>query len=269
MRLQLTLEYRPGSRLPAHHAWLFNSAIYRKLREADPVFADWLHERGFDATNRSFKLFNFSPLQTPTGLRTDWKTGFCLLGNSGRAVWQAAFHVEKALENYIVGLFRDPHIGIGDGSLAPVDFFVRNVEVLPRPDFDADFAPVALRAVSPICISRKTPADAHEQYLPPDDPDFAPFLFENLRQKWVNAHRLAPETDRERVGECRLRVLNEVRRRLWTVKNGRGAEATNVVGFAFDFEVFCPAAWLEAGWFGGFGRRGSEGFGWCEKVLNN
>ena len=60
MKLTITLQGTEDSvTLPIHHNHFIQSAIYQLL---DPVYAAFLHEKGYTYEKRHFRLFSFSRL---------------------------------------------------------------------------------------------------------------------------------------------------------------------------------------------------------------
>ncbi len=47
MRLRLTLKLVAGTTLPCNYMYELSSCLYKVLNEGNPVFADWLHNKGF------------------------------------------------------------------------------------------------------------------------------------------------------------------------------------------------------------------------------
>ncbi len=56
MRLRLTLKLVAGTTLPCNYMYELSSCLYKVLNEGNPVFADWLHNKGFCKERKVFKL---------------------------------------------------------------------------------------------------------------------------------------------------------------------------------------------------------------------
>lgn len=63
--LNLSLTDRNRSVLPVNYQYELSSWIYKVINQSDPVFAKWLHDRGFSNDNKQFRLFTFSNLMVP------------------------------------------------------------------------------------------------------------------------------------------------------------------------------------------------------------
>ena len=252
MRIELTLRYPRQSALPFNYEYLLSAVVYKTLAQADPTFADWLHERGYDRTGRNFKLFHFSRLNLPYVRHHD---GALQLAEGRNAGWKLGFCVDETLEKFVLGLFRQHRFGVGDGSLRPVDFNVEQVSVLPPPVF-TDV--MRFRTQSPLHLSTQREGDRYAHYMSPEEEGYAAIFFENLRRKWVEARALPLESGLDLLPDCRLWVHSMPKRKMVNVKG------TDIIGYLFDFEVRAPADWLAVGYDAGFGAMGSQGFGWCE-----
>ncbi len=62
MRIQILADVGKGITLPINYNHLLVDAIYRFLAESNPEYADFLHEEGYHANEKRFKLFTFSQL---------------------------------------------------------------------------------------------------------------------------------------------------------------------------------------------------------------
>src|SRR5690606_28210380 len=101
-----------------------SAAIYRIISKGSAEYAAFLHEEGY---GKGFKFFTFSQLQCNFRVEGD---RFRLLQNE--AVFKIGFHLPKAMENFIKGLFQSEQIDIADKKSRAV-FSVKSVESLPNP----------------------------------------------------------------------------------------------------------------------------------------
>lgn len=67
MRFRIELEIVDPARniLPINYQYELGSWIYNVIRNGDPRFASWLHQRGYAGQKKSFRLFTFSNLMIP------------------------------------------------------------------------------------------------------------------------------------------------------------------------------------------------------------
>ncbi len=59
MRLKLTLSCKKGAALALNNRYELSAILYKIIEKADNEFADWLHNKGYTADGRTFKLFTF------------------------------------------------------------------------------------------------------------------------------------------------------------------------------------------------------------------
>lgn len=254
MRIKLTLENRPGSKLSLHYQYEFSSAIYKILSKADPVFSEWLHNTGYTLEGRRFKLFTFSRLDFGTPFRINRDEGTVTLG--GRQQLLLSFFVPGAVEKFVAGVFQDQKFGIGTKPLPPVDFSIQQVELTAPPVFQSV---MRFRTLSPIVMPERAEGYANEQYRSPEDAGYERLFFQNLAHKYESArqHGLAGELAE---GPMRFRLLSQPQSRLVTIKAGTPQE-TRIRGFDFEFELEAPADLLRFGYYAGFGEDNAQGFG--------
>lgn len=257
----MTLHCRPDSRLPLNYQYEFSSWIYRTLAQASPEFAAWLHEHGYSLEgHKRFKFFTFSRLQLHSPFRID-KAAQAIVLTSGRAGLTLSFLLDETLGHFISGLFQQQRFGIGNARFPAVDFEVQSVEMLPRPAFE----PVMrFRALSPVCVSASEVGNPHPQYRSPEAPDYAELLFRNLQEKLLTANHYAPSPgSRIAVPDAalRFRLLSQPQKNGITLKTGTPQE-TKVIGYTYDFELSAPPAWMELGYYAGFGVENAQGFGY-------
>lgn len=63
-RLTLALEKNVyGNKLPLNYQYELSSFVYTAIHRSDANYSTWLHQNGFIADNKQFRLFTFSHLQ--------------------------------------------------------------------------------------------------------------------------------------------------------------------------------------------------------------
>jgi CRISPR-associated endoribonuclease Cas6 len=256
MRLKLTLSCRPNSVLAYEHHHALRAVIYKIIQGADPVFSEWLHECGYELTEKGskrFKLFNFGLL---TGLPFNHdKPNNCLVFPSGKVEWYVSFCVDKQVEKFVEGLFKNQTLEIVAAG-TKVIFNVQSVQLEEPSSFTET---MRFRAKSGICLTEKTENDRYAQFRSPADATFEYLFFNNLKDKVSTAlkHKVALPPD------VSIKILTEPKKWSAVVPNDNGKD-TRTIGYRFDFEITAPAEWLRIAYFAGFGRNCSGGFGFCE-----
>jgi CRISPR-associated endoribonuclease Cas6 len=251
MQFQLTLR-RTGlaNRLPLNYQYPISAWIFKVIARADADYATFLHNQGYQARHKNFKLFTFSRL----GLANPHVQGDRLVLTSPEARLRVSFYLDRAAEPFVAGLFAHQRCGLGDAQ-SQVDFEVVQVEALPLPAL----APtLRLRALSPLVVGRRNER-GHYDYLPPSDPDFGPLLRQNLVDKYVATGQPLDPAWADAPFDLRPGD-REPKSQLITIKQGEPGQ-TKVRGFLFDFALTAPPPLLELGLLAGLGRHNAEGFG--------
>ncbi len=251
MRIKLHLETLKGNLLPFNYEYAISAWIYKTLSDADPVFATWLHDQGYSLknNNKHFKLFTFSQIQAIKPYRVDRRRGIILA--SGEANLTLSFLIDKAMQDFVIGLFNHQslHIRIRGGQ---VSFKIVNVEILPEPTF----SPIMkFWTNKPVFMSKKTADSKHAVYISPDDQDYKTLIINNLieKSKALGLDINASLTD--------FKSINRPQSRMYNI------DSTNVRAFNFDFIIAAPIELIRIGYFGGFGGKNSSlGLGFCEVI---
>jgi CRISPR-associated endoribonuclease Cas6 len=261
MRFKLTLrclDEKPV--LPINYQYELSAWIYKVLQNADAEYASFLHARGYTSGRKSFKLFCFSQLDVP---RFEVR-GDRLHLLSETASLHIGFYLDRTAEEFVRGLFQEQQFRLGDRA-SQARLTVQTVEMLPLRLPDGP-EPLRVRALSPVVVTRKRPDGLPDEYLAPNDPDFARLFFLNLLEKYRAATGNEPpawwDTDRF---DLRLPPDREPRSKLIKIKSGTNAQ-TKVKGWMLDFVVEAPRELLEVGLLAGWGRHNAEGFG-CGEVV--
>lgn len=257
MRFKLQLEVNKrafGNRLPINYQYEQSSAIYRILARADKDYATWLHENGFRMENgKTFKFFSYS--------RFDIER-YKILHEEGRLLilsdtveWQISFLPEKSTQSFIQGLFMDQIFEIGDRK-STVQFIVRNVEMMPSPEFTEE---MMFRTLSPMCLKLR-----HEgrkvDYLSPTDSAASYILFKGLIEKYSLFYGTECPFH---VEGCRLEVLSSPKSVLVKIKADTPQE-TKVRGFMCRMRISAPLELMRFLYESSAGSLSSMGFGFLK-----
>lgn len=256
MRFKLILEVNRkafGNILPIDYQYAQSATIYKILYFANKEYATWLHNNGFNASDKQrFKLFTYSPFII------DYykQLGDRLAILSDTVEWQLSFLPEKSTEIFIESIFSNQVFEIGDKK-SVVQFRVRNVEVLPPPIYQET---MEFHSMSPIFIKLKTD-DGKQKYLSPDDPLARRLVFEGLKNRykaWIgNAYADSYDSAFE--------VLSKPKSKLITIKNGTPQES-KLRAYRCDFRITAPKELMQIAYESGAGSENSQGFG-CIEIL--
>jgi CRISPR-associated endoribonuclease Cas6 len=264
MRFKLILERTGRGRfIPINYQYELSAAIYRIVDQTDSGFAAFLHDQGYRANGKPFRLFTFSRL---------FFQGFKVLTESGRiehygkeVTFEVSFLVDQIAEEFIRGIFMNQELYLGD-KISGITYQVQRIEAIAKPVF----VPVMhYRSMSPILIKRKRESGG-EDYLSPLETGYGDILLENLISKGL-ALSLATSTNVVGVSdhrpELRLNLKGKVFKNGVTIKQ-LTPQQTKLIGYSYEFELTAPVELQEIGYYAGFGHLNSQGFG-CVEVKNN
>jgi len=266
MRFRLTLTpIQDRQRLLFNYQYPLQAWIYGRLANADAAYASFLHERGYvvPESKKVFKHFTFSSLQIP---RTEpvKKGDTYMTLRSGSITLLISFYLDKAAEDFIIGLFQQQQLSIYNRECR-ADFVVERVETAPLPALQSS---MTFRTLSPMVVAQKV--DDLDQYLPPTDADFGRFFAVNLVDKLrsVQPSMEMDATIAERLVKFELLSDPErIKKRGFLAKEGKEKEQTKVIGYHnFTFALTAPPELIEVGYLGGFGKYCSMGCGCVEEV---
>jgi len=108
--LNLSLTDRNRNVLPINYQYELSAWIYRVIHQSNPVFAEWLHNRGFSNDHLQFRLFTFSNLLVPQ----DEITGDRMIIQSDQIKLVISTLPEETLQHFIAGIFRNREFILGD-----------------------------------------------------------------------------------------------------------------------------------------------------------
>lgn len=260
MRFLISL-HREGreSFLPINYQYELSSVIYKTIDKADSGFSKFLHEQGYLAFGRKFRLFTFS--------RIDFK-GFRIVRDAGRiehygklANIEISFLVDRAAEEFIKGLFMDQSLLFGD-KISKVSYTVSGISSLQPPVYSDH---MRYRCLSPIFLRRKR-KDGGEDFLHPHDEDYGPILVQNLLAKasaFKNTECVPQAGESLPVPDFSFQSNEKIYKNGVKIKQ-RTDQETHLVGYMYEFEFRAPAELQEIGYTAGFGHLGSQGFGCVE-----
>jgi CRISPR-associated endoribonuclease Cas6 len=268
MRLKIHLHINADNAvLPLNYQYPLSAAIYKIIGKADGDYAFFLHEQGYKKTDsqKTFKLFTFSDLNTPFDIKDDR-----MIMKTRHAQLTLCFHVPEAATNFIKGLFLYQHIELADKK-SKAAFTVQQVEILPlwknsvQPE---QIKEVVLKPISPM-ITGVVNEKRDYCFLAPDDARFIPALLHHWKEKYAVVYG-KDAADRD-FADIEITVLNagEAQSRLITVKADT-PQQTRIRGFVgFLLKVKASAKVLELALDAGIAIYGSLGMGCVEVVADD
>ena len=256
MRFKITF-HRTGRQrmLPMDYQYYLSAWIYKVIGQADHEFANFLHSEGYTDGNRRFKLFNYSQLDF--GKPILWKEKALFEIHADKIFLQTSFHLNDTAEKFIIGLFNNQQVYIGD-QFNGIDLTVGQIERLSD---NALIGTVHYRAVSPVVISILNEGDKYAQYLSPDHVEYAGLLKRHLRHKHHTTPGSVPLPEDF---DFHFSLKSATRSKLITIKPYTPLQS-KVRGFMYDFSMKAPVEIHQMVWSCGIGEKNSTGFGWVER----
>lgn len=275
MRFKLHLKpVRDGQKLLFNYQYPLQAWLYKLIFQADEDYASFLHNRGYEVPNsrKTFKHFTFSSLQITNAKPVRKGDTYIQIGSESIALI-VSFFMDKAAEDFIVGIFQNQEMSIYNRELR-ADFVVERVETLELPDFsntEGSKTTMTFKTISPMVIAEKI--GNLDQYLSPVDDAFARFFALNLCDRYssLQGERGIKMDSFTAQNIVKFRLLSDptnIKKRGITVKEGKTSTETKIIGYYnFTFEITAPAEMIEVGFLGGFGKECAMGCGATE-VLN-
>jgi CRISPR-associated endoribonuclease Cas6 len=250
VRVKLTLlAVEKATWLPFNYNHAVASLIYDTLGHASTAFAARLHDEGFNADGRQFKLFTFSRL---TMRHSRVKEDRLLLEDPAITL-QISSPVAEFIEHFVTGLFQAESFNI-----AGARFTLQQAETPPMPTFSNR---MSFRALSPVTESVRD-EQGGVRFLSPED-DWSEIMQRNLLRKYKALHSHAP-TDVSLRWTWDQDYLAEVARRGRRASVLTDIRGIKVRGWLAPFTVEGSLELIEIGYEAGFGARNSMGFGMVE-----
>ncbi|RKU22859.1 CRISPR-associated endoribonuclease Cas6 [Candidatus Poribacteria bacterium] len=249
MRIQIVADVGDGIILPINYNYQLAGIIYRFLAKSDPEYASFLHNEGYAAAEKRFKLFTFSQLMAERRRVSGANIHF-----GSTLTWYISSPVERFLSHFADTLLTEGRLSIGEHELR-----VRDVTVPRIPRFRSE---MHLRCLSPIVMSTARERNGKQtmHYCLPDDPVLSELIRQNLIRKHQAIYGHNPKNDALtfRFDE------NYIARRNGRVTRLVDYKGIKIKGIMCPFHVSGSLALIQTGYECGFGDKNSAGFGMVE-----
>lgn len=259
MRFKITLQVnakRFGRELPINYQYELSAAIYRIMTQSNTEYSTWLHENGYTADRKRFKLFAFSHLIVPQyGINKERQR---LIIQSDTVEWDITFLPEKSTKTFIEGVFKQQSFQVGDKE-SVVEFTVCSIRVMPPLEYQEE---MSFRTLSPMCISCRQP-NGKTQYLSPSDP----LYMRGIQTGLLARYKAFYNKEYDSPMFCTFQLLNEPKSNLLRIKSGTEKQ-TFIRGYQFSFKLKLPEELMRIAYEGGLGEKSSLGFGMIEKGID-
>lgn len=258
MRIKLTIELiNKKENLPLNYQYELSSWIYKMINNSNTDFSNWLHKNGYSINNKNFKLFTFSNFLIP---KFQIKNN-CIQILSDKIEFIVSFYTEEIPEHFIIGIFKEQELSIGNGN-GKANFKIQLVERIKDITFLNE---MTYKCLSPIHIINKNSINNKTDHLSPEHKEYEKLFFANLVDKYNSIN-----IGNERIfnlSKCSIELLSHPKSKLITIKSGKKGE-TKLKSFLFDFKMTAPIELQQVGYYAGFGKANSQGFG-CVDLLND
>ena len=246
MRIQILADVGKGITLPINYNHLLVSVIYRFLAESNPEFAHFLHEEGYHAAEKRFKLFTFSQLLAERRHITGEQIHF-----RSTLTWFVSSPIEQFLSHFADTLLTEGRLSVGGHPLK-----IKDVMIPRSPRFRSE---MFFRCLSPIVMSavREDEGQRRMHYCLPDDPHLSDLICQNLLRKHQAIHGRTPQDD-----TLTFRYDDAyIRRKEGHVTRLVDFKGIKIRGVLCPFRVSGSIALIQTGYECGFGDKNSAGFG--------
>lgn len=251
MRVRLTLMATgPKTSLPLNYNHAVASLIYRMLGNASEEFAAMLHDEGFKAERRSFKLFTFSRLFANGGR----VVGDRLLLESPAVTLLVSSPVVDFVKHFVSGLFQSEGFNI-----AGAKFTLAEAETLASPEFTER---MKFRALAPVTESVRDEQN-RVRYLGLED-NWSEIIGRNLVRKYTAMNGREPTDSRLHWEWDDLYIREQAKRNRRPSALIEISEGIKVRGWLVPFTVEGSQELIETGYEAGFGKSNAMGFGLAE-----
>ena len=249
MRIQIIADVGKGITLPINYNHLLVGIIYRFLSASNPEYADFLHDEGYSAAEKRFKLFTFSQLMADNRRIHGDQIYF-----GSQLIWYVSSPIETFLSHFADTLLTQGVISFDKHQLKVIDVRIPRI---PRIQPDMRF-----RCLSPIVMStvRENNDKRSTHYCLYDDPEISELIRHNLIRKYQAIYDREPSKN-DLIFEFDERYIKRKQGRVSRLVDFKGIK---IRGILCPFRVVGSPELIQIGYECGFGDKNSAGFGMVE-----
>lgn len=245
MRIKATFTSEKDILLPVSHNHLLQALIYTHI---DDKLAHFLHDQGFVAGGRRFKLFTFSRIQGKVKFLRDTK--------SFQVTFPLSFVISSPIENFIQSL-AESLVKSNALKLHNRQVFLESINVYVMPKIDSQ---VEIKMLSPMTTYSTLPKPDGKKvthYWTPFDKEFSELMSDNLRKKYKVLHGREPDGQSVSIEPVRV---------------GKGCEkivnykGTVIKGWMGRYKLSGSPELIAVAYETGLGSKNSQGFG-CLEII--
>ncbi len=261
MRLKLKLTAKDSESIPLNYNHSLSAAIYNLLKLGSNEFAHFLHEIGYKASSKTYKLFTFALKFESTvlsGSRLQFKSPAAYLYVSSPLI-------DDFIKNFVIGTFEQQTIELFT-EFTKTKFIINQAEIIPTPMFQEQ---MHFSLVSPLVLSiNKIIGGSALQYYFRYDDDINE-MNRIFQKNLMNKYEAITNTNYIGRGvkftwdEDYITSAIKKRKRL-SKKISITKEITNpieIIGIFCPFNIEGDPELMKVGYESGFGEKNSMGFG--------
>lgn len=247
MRIKITLKPEKEKNMNINYNYYLSSLCYKFLNKSNRDFAAMLHEEGFEAGEKRFKLFTFSQLLC----KKVHIEGTYITFNAD-VIWFVSSPLSEFILYFAQTIMLEESIEIGG-----VNFEVANVELLKPAEIKNN---MKFKCLSPIAVNTGCMVDGEfkQYYLSVDNEKFKDNIKNNLIKKYYAFNKRLPKDL-----NLDMRILN-----IHECLKGKRINVKNsfIKGYMPVFEISGSPELIEIGYEAGYGSKNSMGCGMVEVI---
>lgn len=261
MRLKLTLAGVKYSKIAINYNHSLATAIYKLLRFGSPEFAAFLHEKGFHANGKTYKLFTHALKFEETSLSGE----YLVLMSPKAYLYISSPLIEDFIKNFVSGTFEAGKIEIFSNYYRSL-FTIKQAEFVPDPVFTDEmyFKPANQLVLS---TGSEVSGKLVKHYFRYDDDieEINRVFLQNLKNKYRAVYQKEYQGSgvKLRWDEKYIEEMVKSNKRLSkkTAITRDINKPVNVIGILCPFYVEGDPDLIKIGYECGFGENNSMGFG--------
>lgn len=231
--------------LPIDHIHMLQGAIYHAI---DPELSAFLHDQGYVADGRTFRLFCFSRLLG--SFKMDKQAGKIVFDPEVQLVISSP--IQDFLQAFASALLRQ-----GSWRLGSTIVSIAEISVLPAVVESERLVVKTLSPVTTYSTMIRPDGRKYTVYFQPGDPDYDSMITANLKKKYKACYGTdAPE------GNVYVQARGTVKMNLLQYKG------TVIKGYSGTLQLEGPKELLQIAVDAGLGSKNSQGFG-CIEILKD
>ncbi len=238
MQLVIHVQLEQALSLPLNYNHIIQSVIYRAIGSL-PEYSSFMHDQGYSAGGRRYKLFNFSRLSGDYFVENRLMTFKTYMSFEVRSP-------EPILLRLLGQYLWENGITFGDETYKDIE--------LELYDYTVEQDYLTINMISPVTVYTTDQPSGHTYYYGPDQEDFYNLIDENFRRKYQAYFGLSPT-------EHLQMSLVEGDKPKKTVTKYKGLYVTAWGG---KYNLSCSRKYLDFLYQTGIGSKNGQGFGMFE-----